>query len=122
MSPVAKYLPFVFVKNTRIVSMCQLHLNSSINELRYLASRTNFDDSPLSRIITGLKNVFHFGCSSLFTAEMISKCLSMSSNLLTLSCKWFGTLLALCFLKTASSFELGCSGEFIFPTSNLDVA
>ena len=46
----------------------------------------------------------------------------MSSNQLTLSCKVIGTFIALCFLKTASGFKGKCSGEFIFPTSNLDVA
>ena len=53
---------------------------------------------------------------------MISYCSSMSNNLLTLSCKRIGTLLALCFLKTASGFKGRCSNELTFPTSNLDVA
>ena len=72
--------------------------------------------------IKGLINVLPFGCSSFFAGEMISYCSNMSSNLLTLSCKWIGTLIACCFLKTASSFRGKCSGEFTFPTSNLDVA
>ena len=38
--------------------MGQLHLDSSISELRYLASATIFNDSPLARLITGLMNVF----------------------------------------------------------------
>ena len=46
----------------------------------------------------------------------------MSSSLFTLSCKWNGTLLALCFLKNASGFKGKCSSELIFPTSNFDVA
>ena len=85
-----------------------------MSELRYLASRTIFSDSPLARIITVLINVFPFGSSSFFTGDMISFCSRMSSNLLT--------LLALSFLKTASGFTGRCSGEFIFSTSNLDVA
>ena len=51
--------------------MGQLHLDSSIGELRYLASRTIFSDSPLARMITGLIKVLPFGCSSLFTGEII---------------------------------------------------
>ena len=46
----------------------------------------------------------------------------MSSSLFTLSCKCIGTSLALCFLKTASSFKGKCNGELTFPTSNFDVA
>ena len=41
----------------------------------------------------------------------------MSSKLLNLSCKGNGTLLARCFLKTASDFKGRCSDEFTFPTS-----
>ena len=67
--------------------MGQLHLDTSMRELRYLASKTMLNDSPLDRIITGFMNVFPFGCSSSFTGEMISYCPNMSSNLLTLSCK-----------------------------------
>ena len=37
-------------------------------------------------MITGFINVLPFGCSSLFTGEMISDCSSISSNLLILSC------------------------------------
>ena len=102
--------------------MGQLHLNSSMNELRYLASRTFFNDSPFASLITVFINVFPFGCSSLFTGERILYCSNLSNSLLTLSCKWIGTLLALCFFKTASGFKGRCSGEFTFPTSNLDVA
>ena len=90
--------------------------------MRYLASRTIFSDSPLAKIITGLIKGLPFGCSSLFTGDMISYCSKMSSSLFTLSCKFFGTLLAHCFFKTASGFKSKCSGELIFPTSNLDVA
>ena len=68
-----------------------------MGELRYLASRTVFSDSLLAKIITGLIKVFPFGCSSLFTGDMVSYCSRKSSNLLTLSCKWIGTLLALFF-------------------------
>ena len=84
--------------------MGQLHLVSSISELRYLASRTIFIDSPLSKMINGLIKVLPFGCSSLFTGDIISYCSKMSSSLLTLSCKCIGTLLACCFLKNCVRF------------------
>ena len=58
-----------------------------MSELKYLAYRTNFNDSLFSKLITGFINMLPFGCSSLFTGEMISYCSSMSSNGLTLSCK-----------------------------------
>ena len=93
-----------------------------MSELRYLAVRTILSDSPLARIITGLIKLFLFSCYSLFTGDMISYCSRMSSNLLTLSCNWIGTLLALSFLKTVSGIKGRCSGEFIFATSNSDVA
>ena len=102
--------------------MGQLHLGSSISELRYPASRRFFSDSPLAKMITGLITVLRFVCSSLFTGDIISYCSEMSSSLFTLSCKCIGTLLALCFLKTASGFKGKCSGELVFPTSNFDVA
>ena len=70
-SAVVKYFPFVFVKITCIGSIGQLHFDSSISELRYLASKTIFNDSPFAKIITGLINVLLFGCSSLFTGEII---------------------------------------------------
>ena len=57
-----------------------------MSELRYLASRTLFNDSPFAKMITGFMNVLHLGRSSLFTGEKISYCSSISSNLLTLSC------------------------------------
>ena len=38
--------------------MGQLNLDSSMSELRYLASRTICSDSPLARIITGLIKMF----------------------------------------------------------------
>ena len=85
-----------------------------MSELRYLACRTFLSDSPLARIMTGLIKVFPFRCSSLFTGNMISYCSRMSSNLSTLSCKWIGTLFALCFLKTASDLKGRCRGEFFF--------
>ena len=56
-------------------------------------------------MITGLIKVLSFGCSFLFTGDKISFCSKMSSCLFTLSCKCIGTLLALCFLKTASGFK-----------------
>ena len=68
-------------------SMGQLHFDSSISELRYLASRTIFSDSTLARMITGLIKMFPLGCSSLSTGDMISYNSKMSSNLLTLSSK-----------------------------------
>ena len=58
-----------------------------MSELRYLASRTLFNDSPFAKMITGFMNVLHLDCSSLFTGEKISYCSSISSSLLTLSCK-----------------------------------
>ena len=82
-----KNLPLIFVKITCIGSIGQLHSDSSISELRYLASKTIFSDSPLARMITGFINVLPFGCSSLFTGETISYCSKILSNLLTLSCK-----------------------------------
>ena len=45
--------------------MGQLHLDSSISELRYLASKIILSDSPLARLITGFMKVlfrlFFFG-------------------------------------------------------------
>ena len=82
-----KYLPFIFVKITCIGSMGRLHFDSSISELRYLASKTIFSDSPFARMITGLMKVLPFGCSSFFTSDIISYCSKISSNLFTLSCK-----------------------------------
>ena len=58
-----------------------------MSEFKYLASRTICNDSPFAKMITGFINVLPFGCSSLFTGEMISYCSSISSNLLILSCK-----------------------------------
>ena len=78
-----KYFPFIFVKITCIGSIGQLHLGSSISEMRYLASRTIFSDSPFARMITGLIKVLPFGCSSLLTGDIISYCSKMFSNLLT---------------------------------------
>ena len=63
-------------------SIGQLHLDSSMSELRCLASRIVFSDSIFARMITGLIKVFHFGFSSLFTGDIISYCSMMSSNLL----------------------------------------
>ena len=83
---VVKFLPFIFVKITCIDSIGQLHFDSSISELRYLASKTIFSDSPFARMITGLMKVFPCGCSSLFTGELISYCSKISRNLFTLSC------------------------------------
>ena len=71
----------------RIGSIGHLHLDSSISELRYLASRTIFKDSLFAKMITGFTNVLPFCCFSLFTGEMISYCSSISSNRLPLSCK-----------------------------------
>ena len=77
--------------------MCQLHLDSSISELRYLAPRTIFSDSPLAKMITGLTKLLPFGCSSLFTGDIISYCSKMSSSLFTLSCKCIGITCSLHF-------------------------
>ena len=110
-----KYFPLIFVEITRMGSRGQLHFESSISELRYLPSRPIFSDSPLARMITELIKVLPFGCSSLFTADIISYRSKMSSHWFTLSCKCTGTLLALCFLKTASDFKGKCNGELTFP-------
>ena len=75
--------------------MGQFYLVSSTSELRYLASRYIFSDSPLAKMITGLIKVLSFGCSFLFTGDKISFCSKMSSCLFTLSCICIGTLLAL---------------------------
>ena len=82
-----KYLPFIVVRISWIGSIGQLHLDSSMSEVRYLASEIFFNDSPFAKMITGLMNVLPFGCSSLFTGKMISDCSGISSNRLTLSCK-----------------------------------
>ena len=66
-----KYCPFIFVKITCIGSIGQLHFDSSISELRHLASKTIFSDSPFARMIKGVIKVSPFGCSSLFTGEII---------------------------------------------------
>ena len=71
--------------------MSQLHLDSSISELRYLASRTIFTDSPIAKMITGLIKMLLFGYSSLFTGDIVSYCSKMSSSLFTLSCKCIAT-------------------------------
>ena len=68
-------------------SIGQLHFDSSISELRYLASKTIFNDSPFAGMITRLMKVLPFGCSSLFTGDIISYCSEISSNLFTLSCR-----------------------------------
>ena len=58
-----------------------------MSELRYLASRTDFSDCLLARMITGLIKVFPSGCSSFFTGNIVSYCSKLSSSLFTLSCK-----------------------------------
>ena len=63
--------------------MGQLHFDSSISELRYLASKTIFSDSLFARMM----KVLPFGCSSLFTGDIILFCSKISCNLFTLSCK-----------------------------------
>ena len=68
-------------------SIGQLYFDSTISELRKLASKTIFSDSPFARMITGLIKVLPFGCSSLFTGEIILYCSKISSSLFTLSCK-----------------------------------
>ena len=100
----------------------QLHFDSSISELRYLASRTILSDYSLARMITRLIKVLLFGCYSLFTGDIISYRCKISSNRFDLSCKCIGTLLALRFLKTASSFKGIYKDEFTFQTSNLEIA
>ena len=73
--------------------MGQLNLDLSVGELRYLASSTIFSDSTLARLM----KTFPIGCSSFFTGDMISFCSRTSSSLFTLTCKWIGSLLSLCF-------------------------
>ena len=105
-SAVVKYFPFKFVRFTWIGSMGWLPLESSISELRHLASRTFSNEFPLARIKNGFLNVFRFGCSSFLTGEMISFCSNLFSNLLILSCKWIGTLLVRCFWKLRQVLEV----------------
>ena len=69
MSAVVKYLPFIFVRITCIDSIGQLYLDSSMSELRYLASRTIFNGSPFANTTSGFINVLLFGCSSFFLME-----------------------------------------------------
>ena len=102
--------------------MGQLHLNSSISELRYLTSKTIFSYSALAGRVTRFMKVFLFRCTSSITDEITSYCSRMSSNLFNLSCKRIGTLLARCFSKTASGLRGRCDDEFIFSTSKIDVA
>ena len=64
-------------------SIGQLQLDSSMSELRYLASRPIFSDSPLATMITELIKVFPFGCSSLFKGKKISYCSKITSNRFT---------------------------------------
>ena len=99
--------------------MGQLHLDSSMRELKCLASRTVLKDSHLARIKTGFMNVLPCGCFSFFTGEMISHCSNTSSKRLTLSWNWIGILFAHCFLKIESSFRGIFSVEFTFRTLNL---
>ena len=93
--------------------MGQLHLNSS-----ELASRTIFNDSAFAKRITGFINLLPFGFLSSFFGEMISYYSSISSNLITLSCKWIRTLLARCFLKTASDFGVNLVVNLFFQHQN----
>ena len=102
--------------------MGQLHLDSSISELRYLVSRTIFSDSLLARMITGFIKVILFGCCSLFTGDIIYFCSKLSSNLFSLSCMCIDTLRALCFSKIASGFKGRCSDELICTMSKFDIA
>ena len=118
---VVKFCLFILVWITWIGSIGKLNLDSSMSELRYLASKTTFNDAPLARIITGCVNVFPFGCSSVLSGEMFSFYSKLTSNLLTLSFRWIGTLLVCCFLKITSSFRGRCNDEITLPTSNLDV-
>ena len=53
-------------------SIGQLPFDSSIIEFRFRATKTILSASPLARIITGLINLFPFGCSSLLTGKKIS--------------------------------------------------
>ena len=84
--------------------MGQLHLDSSISELRYLAIRTIFSDCPLAKMITGLIKLLPFRCTSLFTGDIISYCSKISSSLFTLSCNFF---------YLVSVYSLGLIGNWI---------
>ena len=76
--------------------MGQLHFDSSISELRYLASKTIFTDTPFARMITGLMNVLTFGCSSLFTCDIISYC--SKKQVIYLPCRVSESVLYLLFV------------------------
>ena len=62
-------------------------------------------DFLFSNVITGFINLFHFGCCSFSSGQIISNFPSMSNSLINLSCKCIGTLLASCFLNSASAFS-----------------
>ena len=102
--------------------MDQLPLDTSIRELRYFGSKTNFNDSPFARMTAGLMKVFLFGCRFLINGDMISFCSRISSNVFVyfiLQIDWYP--LACCFLKTALDLRGRSNGECIFATLFLDV-
>ena len=74
MSAVVRYCPFILVRINLFSSTGQLHLDSSVCELRSLVSRKKLYESPLARIMTGFPNVFPFGSSSFKIGEIISCC------------------------------------------------
>ena len=67
-------LTVYFCENDSIGSIGQLHLDSSMSEMRYLSSRTIFNHSSFAKMVTGFMKVLPFGCFSLFTGELISFC------------------------------------------------
>ena len=100
---------------TWIGSISQLHLDSSISELRYLASRTNcFNDSPFAKMITWLTNVLLFGCISAFTAKMISFCSNTSSNRLICLAIELGLYLLVVFRKMHQILEVNVMVNLLF--------
>ena len=90
--------------------------------MRYLASRTFFSVSPLARIITGLIKGLSFWLLFFVFGVINLYCSRMSRSMFILTCKRYGTLLARCFLKIESTLSGRCSGERVFPTTNLNAA
>ena len=97
-------------------SIGPVHFGSPIRKFKYLESSAIFKLSIFAWIVTGLINVFRFGCGSLFAGEIISFFSSVSSSNF-LFCKYMGTR-----LKTASVFSGRCSSDWNFPASSFVVA
>ena len=65
--------------------MRQLHFDTAMRELKYLASNTSLRDLSFARKIFGVSNVIHFDCCSILTGDIISYFLRKSSSPMTLS-------------------------------------